>query len=781
VALLILLSLSISWPLAAESVDHPAAIETNATPHFSVAAFQVQGKYQLSTNILLPLFAPYTGANVSLDQIRHAASTLELTYVQQGYPNMNIVVSPNRIKDGIVTLDAFPGAMAQIVVAGHRYSVATNGVEVAINQPVTSPPTGLPPTQSLSPPKNASVVTRTNDAGPRFTVKKYQVLGNSLLQPLVISQVLTNVPGAFGTNVSLDRIQEVVVQLRVAYRERGFATVYVGLPQQRLTNAVVKIQVVEGRLASIAVKGNKYFSTDNVLRSMPGLYTNMILNSLTFQAQLNQANANQDRQIYPLIEPGPDPGTSDLTLEVKDRMPVHAKTELNNQNSPGTPDLRVNSSAVYDNLWQQEHVLGLQYSFSPEQYKGGPQWNFYDLPSVANYSTFYRIPLGDPDAIDDVIAANPGSFGYSEATRKFNLPPSSGQPDLTIFASRSTIDNGLLTGPTINEFTEGPTNSSGHFITTNSTLNSYPQSQDLTINNDLGLRFNDPLNATANFHSSLSGGFDFKTYASTSIKTNINLLKNQIIDTLSDPSHPQTNYNNSSVIQPVPPTYNRVYYLPLTLRYDCGWHDFLGQASLGMGLSGNLGFTALNQTEVGTNTTDTYLHRASALQAITGSAESTGHWIVLTPSFSHTFELITNWSTTVRADGQWASEPLISNEQFGAGGVNSVRGYQEGEVFGDTGWHVSMEEQSPPHTFGMIQGRIPLIIRGTIFTDYAQVYLLDPLGRDANQDLWGTGIGCVSSIGSSWETRLLLSVPLISTTTTSAYRPYFSFSLTAQF
>jgi hemolysin activation/secretion protein len=771
-ALLILLGLSLSWRLPAESVENPAAIETNATPHFPVTAFQVQGKYQLSTNILIPLFARYTGSNVSVEQILHAASALELAYVQQGYPNMNIVASPKQSKHGIVTLDAFPGAMAQVVVDGYRYSVSTNGVEVAINPPAMLPPAALPPTQPLDTPKNTSASTRTKDAGSRFTVDKYQVLGNTLLPPLAISEALTNVPGAFGTNVSIDRIQEVVVHLGAAYRERGYATIYVGLPQQRLTNGVVRIQVIEGRLASIAVKGNKYFSTDNVLRSMPGLYTNMILNSLTFQAQLNQANANQDRQIYPVIEPGPDPGTSDLTLEVKDRLPLHAKTELNNQSSPGTPDLRVNSSAVYNNLWQQEQSMGVQYSFSPEQFKGGPQWNFYDLPSVANYSTFYRIPLGDPDAIDDVIAANPGSFGYSEATRKFNLPPSSGQPDVTFFASRSTIDNGLVTSPVANLYTSKSTNSDGS-ITPNSILNSYSASQVLTINNDLGLRLNDPLLATANFHSAFSGGVDFKTYATTSTKTNFYQLTTEIIDTLTGTA--QTNYNNSTDSPPLPPTYNRVYYLPLSLRYDCGWQDSLGFGSFGLGIGGNLWFRALSQS--GTN----ILRQASAIQAITLSSESTGHWLVITPSFSHTFEFVTNWSTTFRADSQWASEPLISNEQFGAGGVNSVRGYQEGEVFGDAGWHVSLEEQSPPHTIGMIQGRIPLIIRGTIFTDYAQVYLLDPLGRNANQDLWGTGFGCVSSIGSSWETRFLFSVPLISTTTTSAYRPLFSFSLTAQF
>ena len=243
------------------------------------------------------------------------------------------------------------------------------------------------------------------------------------MPPPTISMILTNVPGAFGTNVSFDKIQKVVMELRKAYRDRGFTTVYVGLPQQRLTNGTVKVQVVEGRLSAIMVKGNHYYSSNNIMRAVPGLTTNMILNATTFQAEVNRANANQDRQISGVIEPGPDPGTSDLILQVKDRLPVHAKIELNNDSSPGTPDLRVNSSAVYDNLWQLDQALGVQYSFSPELYKQGSQWQFYDLPSVANYSTFYRIPLGNPEAIDNEIAAQPGSFGYDEATRKFNLLP----------------------------------------------------------------------------------------------------------------------------------------------------------------------------------------------------------------------------------------------------------------------------------------------------------------------------------------------------------------------
>jgi hemolysin activation/secretion protein len=80
----------------------------------------------------------------------------------------------------------------------------------------------------------------------------------------------------------------------------------------------------------------------------------------------------------------------------------------------------------------------------------------------------------------------------------------------------------------------------------------------------------------------------------------------------------------------------------------------------------------------------------------------------------------------------------------------------------------------------MIHGRIPVIIRGTIYMDYAEIYLLDPQGRP-DMSLWGTGAGVVASIGPWWQARLLFSVPLLSTPVTTAYEPYFNFALTAQF
>ncbi len=217
-------------------------------------------------------------------------------------------------------------------------------------------------------------VVSTN-AGPRFDVEKYLVMGNTVLPPEAMAQVITNVDGAFGTNTSFEGIRAAMIELQKAYRERGYVTVSVGLPQQKLTNATVKVKVTEGRLAAINVTGNRYYSSNNVMRSLPSLHTNMLLNSQVLQRELDNANASRDRQIYPVIGPGPEPDTSELTLKVKDQLPLHARLELNNSGTPGTPDLRVNFNAQYDNLWDLEHQVGIQYSFSPEQLKNSDNYS----------------------------------------------------------------------------------------------------------------------------------------------------------------------------------------------------------------------------------------------------------------------------------------------------------------------------------------------------------------------------------------------------------------------
>jgi len=685
-------------------------------PLFEIKRYEVKGVPTLPTNSLPSLLSKYTGANIAQDDLIKAALDLQGEYRQQRYPGVSVAFAPKQITKGTVLLSVFQAPSPQILVAGQRY---------------TSPAPTNPP--------------------PKFAVSAYEVTGDTLLS----DEILTAILGEYtGTNIGVAEIIKAGSELQMEYRDRGYPTVNVTIPPQQITNGTVKIRVFEGQLASITVTNNHFFSSNNVMRALPGLRNNEVLVGPLFQTELDRANANQDRQIYPQLAPGPRENTTALILDVKERLPLHGKLEFNNQSSPGTPETRVNSSAAYNNLWQLEHSAGVQYSFSPEDYKVDEHWPFYDRPLVANYSAFYRLPIGNPEPIANAITAPGGNFGYDEATRKFRLPAPSGHPELNFYASRSAIDTGLAN--TLNQTVSNPTN--GTFI-------HQIVQQDVTINSAVGARLSLPMPQEGNWQSGFSFGGDFKSYGLVSHKTNIFMV----------PPFYQTNddgsvnfvagHTNSTPIPTNGFIAKSLDYVPLSLRYDGGIRDALGITSFGLGLSLNAWYSGSLSN----------LHNAS------GSTNMHGNWIIVNPSLSRDFIFHTNWTLSLRLDGQVASEPLISNEQFGAGGVNSVRGYREGEVFGDDGWRAGIEQKTPAYVIGPLGGRQRLAVRGSVFMDYAEAYLLDPQGRNTRTPLWGVGAGAVVSLGVYWEARLLFSVPLLTAGSTDSYQPRFNFAITGQF
>lgn len=54
-----------------------------------------------------------------------------------------------------------------------------------------------------------------------------------------------------------------------------------------------------------------------------------------------------------------------------------------------------------------------------------------------------------------------------------------------------------------------------------------------------------------------------------------------------------------------------------------------------------------------------------------------------------------SWQMQARASGQWTGDALVPGEQFGIGGANAVRGYEEREIIGDSGVVGSLEVFTP--------------------------------------------------------------------------------------
>lgn len=101
------------------------------------------------------------------------------------------------------------------------------------------------------------------------------------------------------------------------------------------------------------------------------------------------------------------------------------------------------------------------------------------------------------------------------------------------------------------------------------------------------------------------------------------------------------------------------------------------------------------------------------------------NYLYLKADYQRTQKLPHNMSLLAKIGGQLADQPLISNEQFSAGGAESVRGYLESERLGDNGLQASVEWHSPSFAGEYTPGMQELLF--LIFADAAYLRVNDPL------------------------------------------------------
>jgi hemolysin activation/secretion protein len=115
-------------------------------------------------------------------------------------------------------------------------------------------------------------------------------------------------------------------------------------------------------------------------------------------------------------------------------------------------------------------------------------------------------------------------------------------------------------------------------------------------------------------------------------------------------------------------------------------------------------------------------------------------YIYLAGDLKHKQVLPYDFRLQGRVSGQVADSPLISNEQFSAGGWQTVRGYHETEVLGDDGVNGSLEVHSPDLAALKLEGMNQF--RFLTFVDAARVWVQSPLpGTPSSYDLTSAGVG----------------------------------------
>ena len=472
---------------------------------------------------------------------------------------------------------------------------------------------------------------RSPRAPNTFSVYEYRVEGNTLLSQVEIERA---VYPCLGDDRLIADVEAARQRLEKTYHDRGYLTVLVNIPPQKVSEGVVTLKVIEAPVGKLSVQGERHFSEGMIREAVPALAEGSVPDFNEVQKELAQANRSADRRVTPILKASDTPGRVDVELEVKDALPLHGSVELNNRYSQNTSHLRAIGQLHYDNLFQSDQSISAQYQTSPLK------------PSdVEVYSLSYVIPT----------ASGPVWALYAVRSNS----------NVAAVGDLNVIGNGDI----------------------------------------VGARLIAPLGGIGpGFYHSFTAGFDYKRF------------KQEVVLTGAD----------TSVNSPI-------HYVPFSAQYSATWQDLPQQGSAA---AGDISSTTLDAgfsfavSGLGSN----------GMQFDEKRSGASASFLILHPGLGRVQALPHQWSLSVRFDGQIASGPLISNEQFGAGGADSVRGYDESERLGDDGWRSSMELRTP----GLLSGYDPRIEKSYLlaFAEAAQLDVREPLpGTQSHFSLVSVGLG----------------------------------------
>ncbi|HBO5727846.1 ShlB/FhaC/HecB family hemolysin secretion/activation protein [Pseudomonas aeruginosa] len=213
-----------------------------------------------------------------------------------------------------------------------------------------------------------------------------------------------------------------------------------------------------------------------------------------------------------------------------------------------------------------------------------------------------------------------------------------------------------------------------------------------------------------------------------------------------------------------------IKYAPLTLGYN-GFR-YSERSQLGLGLSLVAGTGSL----LGYGDDDEEFDR-KRYRAKSGFG-------VLKGDLNHTLTFGGDWQVATKAAFQLASGPLISNEQFAAGGATSVRGYLAAENTADDGYLLSQEWRTPSlgRFLGKRAGGYVNDWRFYVFAEGAQLRLQDALPeQDDDFSLASVGIGTRAQLADWLSGSLDWAFPLLEGTNTDKHDSRLHFSVQASF
>lgn len=204
-------------------------------------------------------------------------------------------------------------------------------------------------------------------AATTAVIREIRLQDNELIPQAVLDSIL---PAYSNRQVSAQELQELAQRLTAYLVERGYVSSGVIVPDQKVSDGIVSLQVVVGHLTEAVIAGNHRLRDGYISRRLGDVYSSPLnVNDIASRLQVLEQDPRIGR-IDAAVKPGAARGAAVLSLSIEERPAFGFSVGTDNYISPNVGSEEVRAEIHHLNLTGFGDSLQLTYS-NAEGFKGG--------------------------------------------------------------------------------------------------------------------------------------------------------------------------------------------------------------------------------------------------------------------------------------------------------------------------------------------------------------------------------------------------------------------------
>jgi hemolysin activation/secretion protein len=195
---------------------------------------------------------------------------------------------------------------------------------------------------------------------------------------------------------SVDRLQS-ALRIQLSMMGRPFSIVY--SPPQDITDGTLQFVIKESVTGEIRVEGAEHFSDQSYLSRIKQ-QAGQPIDAIVLREGIDRINSNSFRSAAAQVQPGVEPGTTDIIIQARDRFPLRVFAGYNNTGSETTTHDRMFTGFNWGNAFGLGHLMTLQWTsdFDVEHSKAlsgnytADLWHNHSVTVFGAYSEIVSVP-----------------------------------------------------------------------------------------------------------------------------------------------------------------------------------------------------------------------------------------------------------------------------------------------------------------------------------------------------------------------------------------------------